>query len=149
MKRLAMWQVAGVVCLPWLWAGQPASAQTGQQAPSVKREAAQVFAVDGGELYQAYCAVCHGKDGRGNGPAASALKTPASDLTTLAQRNGGKFDSLAVQNLIVGQDRLLAAHGSKDMPIWGPVFKGISRDDAGAALRVTNLVKHIESMQVK
>lgn len=150
MNGRSMSRVVVLVSLGLLMSGGPAAAQaTPQQAPTVKREAAQSFAVDGGELYQDYCAVCHGKEATGNGPAASALKVPASDLTTLARRNEGKFDRLAVQNIIAGQNRLMAAHGSKDMPIWGPVFRDISHDDTMAALRVRNLVRYLESLQVK
>ena len=45
----------------------------------------------GKEMFASYCAVCHGTDGKGNGPAASAMKTPPADLTLLAQKNGGKY----------------------------------------------------------
>jgi mono/diheme cytochrome c family protein len=43
------------------------------------------------EMYTAYCAVCHGVDGKGNGPAAEALRVRPPDLTTLAKKNGGKI----------------------------------------------------------
>ena len=42
----------------------------------------------GSEMYQSYCAVCHGVDGKGNGPAAQALKTQPTDLTMLAHAAG-------------------------------------------------------------
>jgi len=45
----------------------------------------------GKEMFDTYCAVCHGKDTKGNGPAAGAMKTPPADLTTLAKGNGGKY----------------------------------------------------------
>jgi mono/diheme cytochrome c family protein len=47
-------------------------------------------AASGEQMYNSYCAACHGKDGKGGGPAAAALKTAPTDLTTLAQKNGGK-----------------------------------------------------------
>ncbi len=45
----------------------------------------------GEEMYMNYCAACHGKDGKGGGPAADALKVPPKNLTTLAYRNAGKY----------------------------------------------------------
>jgi mono/diheme cytochrome c family protein len=106
-------------------------------------------AASGQEMFVNYCAVCHGKDGKGDGPAASSLKTPPADLTTLAQRNGGKFDSAHVATVIRGQGQT-PAHGSQDMPVWGPLFSSISQGHASEVQqRVANLVKYIEGLQVK
>src|SRR3984893_15783693 len=41
----------------------------------------------GNEMFNSYCAVCHGKDGKGNGPAASAMKTSPADLTALDRKS--------------------------------------------------------------
>src|SRR3954469_24677628 len=79
----------------------------------------------GQEMYKAYCASCHGVDGKGNGPAASALKNPLPDLTTIKARNGGKFPSAHIIQVVRG-DSNSPAHGSKDMPVWGPVFLAVS-----------------------
>src|SRR5271165_3653701 len=101
----------------------------------------------GKEMFVNYCAVCHGKDGKGNGPAASALKVPPADLTTLAQRNGGKFDSAHVAAVISGQAGT-PAHGSQDMPVWGPLFSSISQGhEAQVQQRVSNLVQYIDTLQ--
>jgi hypothetical protein len=93
--------------------------------------------------------VCHGKDGKGHGPAAAALKAPLSDLTTLAVRNQGRFSAKDVEDTILGRGKMTPAHGSEEMPIWGPVFRSMSAGEAGRDLRVTNLVKYLESMQKK
>src|ERR1039458_9510480 len=69
----------------------------------------------GSEMYRAYCAACHGLGGKGDGPASSALKSAAADLTQLAKRNSGKFPELRVFGAING-DLRVPAHGSKDMP---------------------------------
>jgi mono/diheme cytochrome c family protein len=71
--------------------------------------------VSGQQMYTAYCAVCHGLGGTGNGPAAEALKVPPPDLTTLAKKNGGQYPSDHVRSAIEG-DLRLPAHGSKEMP---------------------------------
>jgi len=65
-----------------------------------------------------YCAACHGKDGKGDGPAASALKVAPADLTALAQKNSGKYPVMRVTSVLNGQANL-AAHGNKEMPVWG------------------------------
>ena len=102
------------------------------------------------EMYTAYCAVCHGIDGKGGGPAVGALKVPASDLTTLAKRNGGKYPSDHVTSSIQG-DLHLPAHRSREMPVWGrEVFWRMSQGQTSEVqLRVSNLNKYIESLQAK
>jgi mono/diheme cytochrome c family protein len=103
----------------------------------------------GPEMYTSYCAVCHGLDGKGNGPAAEALKVPPPDLTALSKKNGGKYPSDHVTTAIRG-DLRLAAHGSKEMPVWGDLFWGMSQGHSSEVqLRVTNLNKYIESLQAK
>jgi mono/diheme cytochrome c family protein len=106
-------------------------------------------AASGQEMYNTYCAVCHGKDGKGNGPAAEALKTVPTDLTTLAAKNGGKYPSERVSSAIRG-DVTIPAHGTKDMPVWGSLFWHMSQGHQGEVqLRIANLNKYIESMQAK
>ncbi|HEV2716311.1 MAG TPA: cytochrome c [Terriglobales bacterium] len=103
----------------------------------------------GSEMYANYCAVCHGNDGKGAGPAAEALKVPPTDLTTLSQRNGGKYPSDRVASTIRG-DVNLPAHGSKEMPVWGPLFGHLSQGHpAEVQQRIANLTSYIESLQVK
>jgi mono/diheme cytochrome c family protein len=103
----------------------------------------------GEEMYVAYCAVCHGKDLKGAGPAASALKVPPTNLTTLTQRNSGKFPFASVASTIKG-DTDIAAHGTKDMPVWGNLFWRLSEGHAGEVhQRITNLSNYIESKQSK
>jgi len=103
----------------------------------------------GKEMFSSYCAVCHGTDGKGAGPAASAMKTPPTDLTALAQKAGGKYPSAHVAAVIRGQAGL-ASHGSADMPVWGPLFSSLSQGHEGQVQqRVANLVGYIETLQAK
>jgi mono/diheme cytochrome c family protein len=100
------------------------------------------------EMYGAYCASCHGKDGKGNGPAAPALKMAPSDLTTMAKRNSGKFPIYAVlKTLESGIDN--PAHGNVEMPIWGTLFQSLNANDGTVKLRMYNLARYIEGLQVK
>lgn len=102
--------------------------------------------VDGEALYLEYCAVCHGAEGRGDGPAAAALQKPPSDLTGLAAANGGAFPATMVYQLIDGR-RLVLAHGDADMPIWGRRFARTGVTEAEVERRVGALLNHLESLQ--
>jgi mono/diheme cytochrome c family protein len=85
-----------------------------QPPPQVKTASAPPFVgVEGKDSYMAFCAVCHGIEGRGNGPAAPALKMPVPDLTTMAKRHG-KFDRINVERRISGVDQMPVAHGTHD-----------------------------------
>lgn len=120
-----------------------------QKSEIKKAPAPMTSPASGKEMFAAYCAACHGKDAKGDGPAASALKTPPANLTTLAQRNGGQFPSMKVMSILRGQASL-AAHGSQEMPVWGPVFWTMSQGHASEVQqRVANLTKYLESLQVK
>jgi len=108
-------------------------------------------AASGPQMYKHYCATCHGSTGKGDGPAAEALKVAPADLTMLAKKNGGKFPTEHVMTVLrFGATE--PAHGAKDMPIWGPLFS--APDLQGQApgvvdLRISNLTKYIESIQAK
>lgn len=111
-----------------------------------KSESTYVFS--GAEMFREHCAVCHGIDGKGRGPAASAFRIRPADLTALARKNGGKFPGAEISKELKSVDQ--APHGSHDMPIWRAFFSELSpKSDAVVALRITNLVKYIESLQVK
>jgi len=103
----------------------------------------------GDEMYVNYCAVCHGRDGKGAGPAASALKATPTDLSKLSANNGGKYPAMHVSSVIRGEANL-PAHGSKDMPVWGPLFWRMSQGHEGEVQqRIANLNSYIESLQGK
>jgi len=104
--------------------------------------------LSGAEMYRTYCASCHGVDGKGAGPAASALKKAVPDLTQIAKRNKGKFPDFRVTHIIDGYE-VEAAHGSRDMPVWGDYFRSKKRDDAIVLLREHNLTEYIRSIQQK
>lgn len=121
-----------------------------QTSPAVKHvPIANVSPSSGKEMFNSYCAVCHGTDGKGAGPAASALKVPPADLTALAQKNGGKYPAAHVSAVLHGEAGP-ASHGNKDMPVWGPLFFNISQGHEGQVQqRVANLVTYIEHLQAK
>ena len=100
----------------------------------------------GKDMYVNYCASCHGKDGKGNGPAAPALKSMPTDLTALGKKNGGKFPADHVAAILAGAG--VTAHGSADMPVWGTLFRRVSSGhQAEVQLRISNMTKYLESIQ--
>ena len=105
-----------------------------------------IRSVEGPNLYRAYCAPCHGVDGKGRGPAAPALKVKPPDLTLLARNNRGQFPRAYVRQVIAG-DQGVTAHGSGEMPVWGPVFHQVEEDVDRGNVRLENLVTYLESLQ--
>ena len=107
---------------------------------------------DGEELYLDLCAVCHGKAGVGDGPAASAMSKPVPDLTRLAANNDGTFPRERVEKSIAGKSRVVA-HGTIDMPIWGQVFEDARPDwkplqrKGSAKQRIYNLTEYLITIQ--
>lgn len=123
-----------------------AGIQAADPKPVIKEvPIARTSAASGVEMYKTYCAVCHGVDGKGGGPAATALKTPPPDLTVLSKNNGGKFPSSKVYVSISG-DFSVGAHGSPTMPVWGQVFRA-SKSSSDSMLRVSNLTNYVATLQ--
>ncbi len=109
-------------------------------------------AATGADLFRRHCAACHGTLADGRGPLAADLRTPPANLRRLAQRNGGKFDEAAVMEAIDGR-RAIAAHGPRDMPVWGAVFeseleaKGEARPHYTTLLRARLLTDYLRTLQ--
>ena len=139
--RLALCAVAALVL---------SGSAFGENKPAINKvQVSPTSPASGDEMFSHYCAACHGKDGKGNGPAAQALKKSPPDLTMLAKNNGGKFPALRVYTSVSGEFNM-PAHGSPDMPIWGQVFRDMSRgNDSHVKLRISNLTNYIEKMQAK
>jgi len=138
------------LCVPGLLGVVAVCSAAQQQSTVIKHKAAPVTsAASGSEMYMSYCASCHGRDGKGDGPAAPALKSAPPDLTTLAKRNWGKYPAERVASIMRGKETLVA-HGDQEMPVWGPVFHAMGEGHEGTVdLRVSNLNKYLESLQAK
>lgn len=100
----------------------------------------------GQKLFIQYCASCHGVDGKGNGPAAPSLKGTMRDLTQIPKENG-KFPGLRILHIISG-DKEIVSHGSKEMPVWGQIFKE-KKGESSARVDIYALQEYIESIQQK
>lgn len=135
------------LALVGLIAGSRMAAAQQPPTPAVKAVPyAGIQSIDGKDNFAAYCAVCHGVDGKGGGPAAPAMKAHVPDLTSLAARHGGKFDGAAVEYVIRGAGKAATpVHGTIEMPVWGPVFASAGR--AAADVRIRNLVQYVASIQ--
>jgi len=106
-------------------------------------------AASGQAMFKEYCAVCHGVTAKGDGPAADALKKRPADLTQLTRKNNSSFPELRVMNYITGAD-VVAAHGSRDMPVWGTLFGSLNPNNREVTtLRVANLVSYVKSIQAQ
>ena len=104
---------------------------------------------DAKDMYMHYCAACHGANGKGLGPSAEALRTPPSDLTTLSKRHDGKFPYEYVTSVLRFGTRIVA-HGSSDMPIWGPIFGSMENyNEAAVRERIRKLCEYLASIQEK
>lgn len=102
----------------------------------------------GQDTFEFYCATCHGRDGTGNGPMASSLKIPPADLTTLAARNEGQFSPEAVRELVTHESGT-PAHGSSEMPVWGPIFRTLEPSERVVETRIENLINYVETIQAR
>jgi mono/diheme cytochrome c family protein len=126
-------------------------AASGQGIPprSNKVQTEMSDVASGKQTYREYCASCHGEDGKGMGPAASALRAPPSDLTTLAKRHGGSFPEEYVTE-ILRFGKPIQVHGSSDMPIWGPIFGARDKfNEVAVRQRIKNLCAYLASLQEK
>jgi mono/diheme cytochrome c family protein len=113
-----------------------------------KKKVSYTSPISGEEMYMRYCAACHGRDGKGGGPVAVELKVPPTDLTVLAKQSGGKYPAERVL-AVLRHGVSVPAHGTTDMPVWGPVLQSISDPERVVHLRIYNLNRYIESLQGK
>lgn len=123
-----------------------AEPQTQKALDAREQSTPLIQSVKGPDLFRAYCASCHGMDAKGTGPAAPALKARVPDLTLLSRRNLGRFPAAHVREVIVGE-HVIAAHGSREMPIWGPIFHQVEGDQDWGNVRLENLVKYLATIQ--
>lgn len=94
---------------------------------------------DGGkEMYLKYCASCHGNQGRGDGPVGRDLKVKIPDLTVLRSKNKGIYPLDRVMSSIDGS-RIVRTHGTRNMPVWGEVFR--KENEKKGYTELTSLLK--------
>ena len=124
------------------------SAQSAAASPHLGVEQLPpTYVPTGKRMYKDYCAACHGPDGKGRGPVAPSLSKQTPNLTTLAKRHGGNFPRDYV-TAVLRFGPGFSAHGSSDMPVWGPIFRYLeNRNEAAVRQRIKNLCNFLESIQ--
>lgn len=136
-----------------VWAALSSNRRAAQSAAQSHQEdrtqLPPAYVPPGRQMYKEYCAACHGSDGKGRGPVAASLRKPPPDLTTLAKRHGGNFPEEYVAHVLrFGPG--FSAHGSSEMPVWGPIFQNLENyNEAAVRQRIKNLCEYLESIQEK
>jgi mono/diheme cytochrome c family protein len=109
----------------------------------VSASAEELGGYDGVQLYKRLCASCHGPEGAGDGPVAASLRNRPPDLAGIAARRGGQFPDDKLRQIIDGRAGV-AAHGGRDMPVWGNDLKLAGADPEAL---ITRLVGHLRTLQ--
>jgi len=127
-----------------LWATPPGAALAQQEE----------IAAAGHREFRHSCAVCHGLGGKGEGVMATLnlLTVKPTDLTQLSKKNKGAFPFWQVYRVIDGREEV-KGHGTRDMPIWGEVFRQPEGskpvDETHVIGRILALVYYLQSIQEK
>jgi len=121
---------------------------TSGSAQTPANPAATAAVERGRVLFEQHCAVCHGKGGKGDGPAASDMTRQPTNVTLMQKRHGAFFAAQA-ESAIRGTDPVVA-HGAPGMMVWGAIFRANARgDEAAVDARIRDLVAFMESIQEK
>ena len=107
--------------------------------------------------YDSNCANCHGLKGKGDGPYKPFLTKSPTDLSTLSKRNAGIYPFHSVYAIIDGRQDV-AAHGPRDMPVWGWQYSVKSAEnymdvpyssESFVRSRILALTEYISRLQAK
>jgi mono/diheme cytochrome c family protein len=106
---------------------------------------------EGRVLYTRYCASCHGLEADGNGPVAAVLRHRPSDLRRLGERYGTPLPAERIARFIDGREAV-AAHGPREMPVWGERFDGAEPEQRGGQpvidRRIRMIVAYLETIAI-
>jgi mono/diheme cytochrome c family protein len=128
---------------------QPPVVAVEAAAQSDRPQLPPTYIPSGKSMFNDYCASCHGPDGKGLGPVAPMFRKPPPDLTVLSKSHGGLFPKEHVTHMLQFGPGI-PAHGSYDMPVWGPIFRIVENyNEAAVRMRIENLCNYIESLQQK
>lgn len=101
--------------------------------------------------FAAYCAVCHGPDGRGDGPLAAEPGLAPPDITLVTRRNGGVFPKTPIMGHIAGYTM---GRSDSAMPQFADLLDGptVMYDDGSGQpvptpARLVALADYVQSIQ--
>jgi len=138
--------LAGVIAVALLWV------MSGKGLAQEKEATWKEVADAGKPTYEQYCAVCHGREGKGDGGAANLLTVKPADLTQISKKSGGTYPFWRIYRIIDGREAV-KGHGTSDMPIWGTEFRPeAGRGAASPSLvrgRILELVYYLEYIQAR
>jgi mono/diheme cytochrome c family protein len=131
--------------------GQPSDTTAKPADTTAKPADTTDWVGQGARLYATYCASCHGVGGRGDGPVAALLRVPPADLTRLAERYGEPLPADRLADFVDGR-RSVAAHGPREMPVWGEQLyrgerEGAPAKEAARSGTVLLIVEWLETIQ--
>ena len=105
----------------------------------------------GAKMFVRHCGACHGAEADGNGAMASVLDPPPPDLRRIAERRDGVFPDAEIIRIIDGRNSV-AAHGRREMPVWGKRFdEGIPElpgNEGQIRSQILALVAYLKSIQI-
>ena len=123
--------------------------------PALALAAGTAAAQSGKQDYDAYCAECHGNDGKGNGPSTLTIpmNPPPSDLTQMTKKNGGTFPFAQVVDIIDGR-KSVPSHERIQMPFLGTTLQKAGKEftpesDAEVKRRIEAMARYVETLQQK
>jgi mono/diheme cytochrome c family protein len=110
----------------------------------------QEVAAAGKPAFEQHCAVCHGREGKGDGPAMNLLTIKPADLTQISKRNNGTFPFWKTYRIVDGREEI-KGHGKRDMPVWGAEFRSTTASSMTSQTqvrgRILELIFYLQSIQ--
>jgi len=149
MRQLSRARSRAIEAILFLTLLPVVAALTVAAAPAESPAEREQLAARGAVTYRVYCRTCHGNAARGDGPLAELLRTPPADLTAISRRAGGEYPEDQVTAIVDGRDDV-AAHGPREMPIWGEAFGPIeagSGDEDAIARKIREVVLYLHTIQ--
>ena len=105
---------------------------------------------EGRVLYGRYCAACHGIAADGHGPLAPVLRQAPTDLRRLAERYGTPLPVERIARFVDGREAV-AAHGPREMPVWGERLAPPEPEGSGRPptvdRRIRAMVAYLETLE--
>jgi len=75
----------------------------------------------GKALFMEYCATCHGEDARGK--LIDTMKVQPANLRLVQKMHRTPEFPIAEVARVIDGRKLVAAHGPREMPVWGDLFR--------------------------